>query len=119
MLRGGEIDIVDDRQVEAAVEVEVGEAAAHAPFRIAQSSVGGRCVEAGARAEEQDILPESGDVEVEVAVVVDVGGACSHGVAVEPQAPRFGDLFEGTVAAITKGLMMRWLFFRCPLCLRP
>ena len=77
------IDVVDDEQIDVAVAIDVGERAAGAEHRRAGDACRfGDIGEAFARVVLiERVRPDAGDVEIDPAVVVDVGGAGAHAVA--------------------------------------
>ena len=99
-----EFDVVADEQVEQSVGVEVEEAGARAPAGIRGVAAGGDVREAdraGLGVVAPDFVgPEVQDVEVRVAVVVDVADGHAHSVAAGVEAALVGDVREAEFAGV-------------------
>ena len=80
-VRGIEVEVVDDEEVEVPVAIEVGEARARGPARISKACLRGHILEpAATHVSQQDVRPVAAHVDVVAAIAVVV----AHGAAEAP-----------------------------------
>ncbi|MCY3761359.1 MAG: hypothetical protein OXH50_08915, partial [Gemmatimonadetes bacterium] len=97
---GAPAQVVDQHEVEVPVTVVVEEGGRSPPARVPDAGPFGGVLEAAAaEVPQQSVLPEVGDVEVDVAVVVDVAGGHPHAVS-RGLRPGSRGRFEVTAAPV-------------------
>ena len=90
-----------DEQIERAVAVIVDECGARAPAGAGDAGLRRHIDEVAVTVVlQQHVVAEGGDVQIGVAVVVEVAGRHAHSVSRDAGAAPFGDVFEGAVAAV-------------------
>src|ERR1035441_9805444 len=114
-VRGIEIDVVGDEEVEAPVAIVIDETAARGPADVVVPEAGfARDIGEGTVAVvvKQDIVSPESDEEIDEAIVVVVAGTDSLSPAGEGDAGLLGDVGEGAVMQIAVEMAGRLLSFR-------